>query len=138
MNTNPIIVIDDDDDDLELITQAFEAIKVENEIILFRSADSFLDYIKTTTQKAFFILCDINMSRIGGLELKRMIFEDEHLRLKCIPFIFLSTSSASEAIMKAYSFGVQGYFIKPNSFEELKERLQSIVSYWDDSQHPNR
>jgi CheY-like chemotaxis protein len=138
MNSNPIIVIDDDDEDLELITQAFEELRVTNELILFRSGASFLEFMKTTEQKVFFILCDINMSPVSGLELKRMIFEDERLRLKCIPFIFLSTSGASSAIMSAYSFGVQGYFIKPNSFEGLKRRLQSIMSYWDDSQHPNR
>jgi hypothetical protein len=31
-----------------------------------------------------------------------------------------------------------GFFIKPNRFDELKARLQSIVAYWDGSQHPNR
>ena len=138
MNANPIIVIDDDDEDIEMITQAFKEIKVENDVITFRSGEAFLDFIRTTDQKVFFILCDINMSRISGLELKKRIFEDERLRLKCIPFIFLSTSGASDSIMRAYSFGVQGYFIKPNSFDELKARLQSIVSYWEGSQHPNR
>jgi CheY-like chemotaxis protein len=138
MNANPIIVIDDDDEDIEMITQAFKEIKVEKDVITFRSGDSFLDFIRTTDQRVFFILCDINMSRISGLELKKRIFEDERLRLKCIPFIFLSTSGASDSIMRAYSFGVQGYFIKPNSFDELKARLQSIVSYWEGSQHPNR
>ena len=138
MSANPIIVIDDDDEDIEMITQAFKEIKVENDVITFRSGEAFLDFIRTTDQKVFFILCDINMSRISGLELKKRIFEDERLRLKCIPFIFLSTSGASDSIMRAYSFGVQGYFIKPNSFNELKTRLQSIVSYWEGSQHPNR
>jgi CheY-like chemotaxis protein len=138
MNANPIVVIDDDDEDIEMITQAFKEIKVENDVITFRSGEAFLDFIRTTDQKVFFILCDINMSRISGLELKKRIFEDERLRLKCIPFIFLSTSGASDSIMRAYSFGVQGYFIKPNSFDELKARLQSIVSYWEGSQHPNR
>ena len=138
MNANPIVVIDDDDEDIEMITQAFKEIKVENDVITFRSGEAFLDFIRTTDQRVFFILCDINMSRISGLELKKRIFEDERLRLKCIPFIFLSTSGASDSIMRAYSFGVQGYFIKPNSFDELKTRLQSIVSYWEGSQHPNR
>jgi CheY-like chemotaxis protein len=138
MSANPIIVIDDDDEDIEMITQAFKEIKVENDVITFRSGEAFLDFIRTTDQRVFFILCDINMSRISGLELKKRIFEDERLRLKCIPFIFLSTSGASDSIMRAYSFGVQGYFIKPNSFNELKTRLQNIVSYWEGSQHPNR
>jgi CheY-like chemotaxis protein len=138
MNSNPIIIIDDDNEDLEMMTEAFVSIGIENELIFFRSGQAFLSFMKANDQKAFFILCDINMSPIGGLELQRMIYEDERLRLKCIPFIFLSTSGASDAIMKAYSFGVQGYFVKPNTFEELKSRLQSIVAYWDGSQHPNR
>jgi CheY-like chemotaxis protein len=137
MNSNPIIIIDDDDDDLELITQAFETLKVENEIIVFNESHAFVDYMKETDKKTFFILCDINMSQVNGLELKRMIFEDERLRLKCVPFLFMSTSGASASVMKAYSFGVQGYFIKPNTFDEIKTLLENIMNYWTYSQHPN-
>lgn len=137
MNNNPIIIIDDDDDDLELITQAFEALKVENEIILFHDGHAFLDYIRKTDKKTFFILCDINMVKTGGLELKKLIHDDERLRLKCVPFIFMSTSGASTAIMKAYSFGVQGFFVKPNTFDELKALLNHVMHYWTFSQHPN-
>jgi CheY-like chemotaxis protein len=136
MNSSPIIIIDDDNEDLELITQAFEDIKVENKIITFNDGYAFLDYIRTTDQRAFFIICDINMAQINGLELKKRIFDDERLRLKCVPFIFLSTSGASASVMRAYSFGVQGYFIKPNSFDRLKEMLQHIMLYWNSSQHP--
>lgn len=137
MNSNPIIIIDDDDEDLELITQAFEELKVENEIMIFNDGDEFLDFIKTTDQRTFFILCDINMSKISGLELKQRIYSDERLRLKCVPFIFMSTAGGSASIMRAYSFGVQGYFIKPNSFDEFKELLHNIMAYWNYSQHPN-
>ena len=137
MNKNPIILIDDDYEDLELLKEAFEELKVENEIITFNDGIEFLNYVKSKHNKTFFILCDINMSRINGLELKKRIYEDEELRLKCIPFVFLSTSLASDGIMEAYSFGVQGYFIKPRSFTEIKEMLLFIVNYWNASQHPN-
>jgi CheY-like chemotaxis protein len=137
MNQNPIIIIDDDDDDLEVMKDAFGELKINNEIIVFRNGTSFLEYMKATPMKTFLILCDINMSFITGLELKRRIHEDEELRLKCVPFVFLSTSRASNAIMKAYSSGVQGYFIKPSSFEQIKEMLLAIVNYWKHSQHPN-
>ena len=78
------------------------------------------------------------MSKIDGLELKRKIFEDERLRLKCIPFLFFSTSEASSSIIEAYSFGVQGYFIKPNSLPEYKNMFQAMIDYWGYSQHPNK
>jgi CheY-like chemotaxis protein len=137
MNQNPIIVIDDDDDDLLLMERAFKELKIENEIITFNNGLNFLEYMKSTDIKTFFILCDINMNLISGLELKRRIYEDEELRLKCVPFVFLSTGKASGAIMKAYSIGVQGYFIKPNSFFGIKEMLLAIINYWKHSEHPN-
>ena len=137
MSNKPIIVIDDDDDDLEIIRQAFDELQVENEVIIFNDGFAFLDYINTAETKAFFILCDINMNRIGGLELKKMIFDDDRLRLKCVPFLFLSTIGASPSIEKAYSYNVQGYFIKPVSFDKLKDMLHSMIKYWDYSQHPN-
>ncbi len=138
MSIGPIIIIDDDKDDLDFINQAFLDLKVENEIMFFDDGMKFIDFMKTTDQKAFFILSDINMNKINGLELKKMVFDDERLRLKCIPFLFFSTSGASDSILKAYSFGVQGYFIKPNSLEEYKDMLYSMISYWGYSQHPNK
>lgn len=137
MNNNPIIIIDDDEDDLEFLKQAFIDLGIDNEIIIFSDGHAFLDYMSDTEQKTFFILCDINMAKINGLELKQRIFEDERLRMKCMPFIFLSTSAGSAAVMRAYSFGVQGYFIKPPKYEDIMVLLQKIIAYWTDSQHPN-
>lgn len=137
MNKKPIVVIDDDDEDLEIILQAFSELNIENEIIVFSDGLKFLEYIRSTESGTFFILCDINMSKITGIELKKIIQDDEKLRLRCIPFIFLSTSGASGSIMKAYSYGVQGYFVKPNTIEKWKSMLQAMITYWSESQHPN-
>jgi FixJ family two-component response regulator len=137
MNKNPIIIVDDDNEDLEMIQQAFAELNIENEIIIFNDGLKFLDFLRETQNKTFFILCDINMSVINGLELKQRIYEDEVLRLKCMPFVFLSTSGSSNLVMKAYSYGVQGYFIKPANFQEIKDMLLRIVNYWSYSQHPN-
>lgn len=137
MDKKPIIVIDDDDEDLELILLAFSELNIENEIIVFNEGLKFLEYIRSTEVRTFFILCDINMNKISGLELKKIIYDDEDLRIKCVPFIFMSTSDSSNSVMKAYSYGVQGYFIKPNSMEKLKSMLYSMTTYWSESQHPN-
>lgn len=138
MNKKPIIVIDDDKDDLELMQQAFSELNIDNEIIVFDDGLKFLEYVKATENGTFFILCDINMSKLPGMELKKIIYDDEQLRIRCVPFIFLSTSGASSSIMKAYSYGVQGYFIKPNTLEKLKSILHAMITYWSESQHPNR
>jgi DNA-binding NtrC family response regulator len=135
-NSNPIILIDDDSDDIELFQIAFKEIGVDNEILVFEKADKFYDYITTTMNKAFFVFCDINMSGMSGFELKQKIFDNEEIRLKCIPFLMLSTSGASKHVMEAYSLNVQGYFIKPNSVQGLKDMFDIVVKYWSMSQRP--
>ena len=137
MNTNPIIIIDDDKDDLQFLKEAFSDLEVENEILAFEDGEEFINYMRTTNKKCFFILCDINMNKINGLALKKKIYDDERLRLKCVPFLFFSTSSASDSIMEAYSFGVQGYFVKPASLGEYRHMLKAMITYWGYSQHPN-
>jgi CheY-like chemotaxis protein len=137
MNKKPIIVIDDDDEDLDFILQAFSELNIENEIIVFNNGLKFLEYIKATESGTFFILCDINMSKLTGIELKKIIHDDDKLRIRCVPFIFLSTSGGSNSVMKAYSYGVQGYFVKPDTLPKFKNMLQSMITYWSESQHPN-
>jgi CheY-like chemotaxis protein len=136
MNNRPIIIIDDDDEDLEFIKSAFAELSVENEIIVFDDGFEFLDFIRATEKAVFFILCDVSMAKINGLQLKKLIYDDERLRLKCVPFIFMSTSRASTAVMEAYSYGVQGYFVKPPTFELLKDLMQFIMNYWSHSERP--
>ena len=135
-NLNPIILIDDDEEDIEIFRTGFKELGIENEIIVFNDGNKFYDYISTTRTKLFFIFCDINMNGLNGFELKKKIFDNEELRLKCIPFLMLSTSSASEHIMRAYSLNVQGYFIKPSSVEAIKEMFDIVVKYWEISQRP--
>jgi CheY-like chemotaxis protein len=135
-NSNPIILIDDDVDDLELFKQAFQEIGIENEILIFTDGNKFYDYISVTERKSFFVFCDINMHQINGFELKQKIFDNEEIRLKCIPFLMLSTSSASSSVLQAYSLNVQGYFIKPDSVQGIKDMFDIVVKYWSISQRP--
>ncbi|MDB5249721.1 MAG: response regulator [Segetibacter sp.] len=135
-NSNPIIIIDDDVEDIELFQEGFKELGIENEIMVFTDGNKFYDYISTTDRKSFFIFCDINMNRLNGFELKQKIFDNEEIRLKCIPFLMLSTSGASASVLEAYSLNVQGYFIKPNTVDGIKDMFEIVVKYWSISQRP--
>jgi CheY-like chemotaxis protein len=135
-NPNPIILIDDDIEDIETFQQGFKELGVENEIMVFTDGNKFYDYISTTNRKSFFIFCDINMHKINGFQLKQKIFDNEELRLKCIPFLMLSTSSASQNVLEAYSLNVQGYFIKPQTVQGIKDMFEIVIKYWAISQRP--
>ena len=134
---NPIVIIDDDDEDLELIREAFRELSVKNDRLCFKSAHEALLFLKNSETQPLFILCDVNMHMLSGFELREILHKDELLRLKSIPFLFLSTSDELRGITNAYNLAVQGYFVKPDSFENLVSMLKSIIEYWGYCKHPN-
>jgi CheY-like chemotaxis protein len=134
---SPIILIDDDPDDLELFTDAFRGLDIANEVVAFDNGLDAIEYLKHSGRQPLFILCDINMPKVNGLDLRQKIYDDEILRQRSIPFLFLSTADDRLFVDKAYDLAVQGYFKKPIRFDEIKEMLMSIIIYWRYSHHPN-
>ena len=133
----PIILVEDDEEDQLFIKEALEKLKVDNELIIFEEGVQALGYLNATNQRPFLILCDINMPKMNGLQLRMEINQSDYLRKKSIPFIFVSTAANKEDIEKAYDLTVQGYFQKKHSFESLVEMLKLIVDYWEECKHPN-
>lgn len=137
MMHRPIILIDDDPDDLELFSLAFTELELPNEVIAFDNADKALSYLKASEQRFLFILCDINMPKINGLDLRQKIYDDVVLRQRSIPFLFLSTANDRVFVDRAYDLSVQGYFQKPPFMKDIKEMLMAIIIYWQYSYNPN-
>ena len=135
--TGPIILIEDDPHDLDVIKAALGDNGVENELICFDRAEKALKYLCETTDRPFLILCDIRMQGMNGLEFRDTINDDEYLRKKSIPFVFLTAAVSQEIVDDAYDLTVQGFIAKPDSYEELKKTLDKIVSYWLTCLHPN-
>jgi CheY-like chemotaxis protein len=135
--TGPIVVIEDDADDQEILNEIFKELNFKNEIIYFGEGEEALAYLTTTEIEPFIILSDINMPKLNGIELREKIHTNEDLRLKCIPYLFFTTSSEQKYVVDAYSRSVQGFFVKPNSFDKLKYTIRLIVQYWQECESPN-
>jgi CheY-like chemotaxis protein len=135
--TGPIVVIEDDTDDKEILKEIFKELDFNNEIIFFEDGEKALDYLTNTDTEPFLILSDINMPKLNGIQLREKIHTNEDLRLKCIPYLFFTTSAEQKYVVDAYSKSVQGFFIKPNSFEKLKHSIKIIVEYWQECESPN-
>lgn len=133
----PIIIIEDDRDDQEIFADVFKELDYTNEIIFFGDGEEALLYLADTSVEPFIIFSDINMPKLSGMELRAKIHENEDLRLKSIPYLFFSTVAEQESVVDAYSKSVQGFFIKPSSFGEIKDTIKSIVEYWQKCISPN-
>jgi CheY-like chemotaxis protein len=134
--TEPIIIVEDDVDDQFLLKRIFERIGLDSELLFFSDAKEALNYLQTTRKKTFLILCDINMPGMNGLEFRSRINNDEPLRKKCIPFVFLSTSARQEDVTIAFDMTVQGFFQKEARFEDMEEAIRCIIMYWLKSKSP--
>lgn len=132
----PIIIIEDDADDQELMNEIFRELEVPNLVKFFNSCLQAFDYLLTTIEKPFLIISDINLPVMTGLELYKKIMSNDLLRVRTIPFIFLTTSSDSQTIAKAFEMPVQGFFVKPSSIPELKDMMRMIIDYWKICRHP--
>jgi two-component SAPR family response regulator len=135
--SGPIIIIEDDFDDQEMLKEVFEELKVPNILRFFNSCIDAIDYLLTTIESPFLIISDINLPSMTGIELKQQINNNVFLRKKSIPFVFLSTTPDNYAIATAYNVWVQGYFVKPSRFRELKEMMGCILTYWKFSRQPD-
>lgn len=135
--SGPIVFIDDDPDDQELYCEILKELQLPNKIQSIFNGKDALNYLRHTKDQPFIIFCDINMPQLNGIELRNEINNDEYLKGKSIPFIFLTTAASKDAVREAYYMSVQGFFKKLQSYEEIKDLLQEIIIYWKKCQHPN-
>ena len=136
--TGPIIIIEDDPDDQEIFAEIFTRLNYPNEIIFFSDGEDALEFLNLTKDLPFLILSDINMPRLNGLELKKKIHTNAALQIKCIPYLFFTTSATKDAVLDAYSISAQGFFIKDHSAAELEKTLSLMIEYWKRCHAPNQ
>jgi CheY-like chemotaxis protein len=136
--TGPIIVIEDDLDDQEIMEEIFDRLNYKNKIVYFSEGDKALEYINRTDVQPFLILSDINMPRMNGFELRNKVFTNEQLQTKCIPYLFFTTGANKKSVIDAYAMSVQGFFLKPNSVEELECTVRKIIEYWQECIAPSQ
>jgi len=134
----PILIVEDDEDDQHVYSDVIRSFNKKNEIIFFGEGQLLLDYLNTTHQQPFIIICDVNLPEMSGLEVRRQINESEFLRRKSIPFIFFSTSENITTVRQAYDMTVQGYFVKSPLYDEIVQQLKLIIDYWIACRHPNK
>lgn len=135
--TGPIIIIEDDVDDQEVLEDIFRELNYSNKLIFFGDSQEALDFLTDTEIEPFLVISDINMPKLSGLELREKVINNEDLRLKSIPYLFFSTSAEQKHVIDAYSRSIQGFFVKPKSYDKLKKMMMKIVEYWQECESPN-
>lgn len=131
-----ILMADDDREDRELTKEAFEELRIINDLRFVVDGQELMDYLNRVGKFANpeqsptpdLILLDLNMPRKDGREALEEIKQDPSLRK--IPVVVLTTSKQEEDILRSYNSGANSFVTKPITFEGLVEALKAFEKYW--------
>lgn len=130
-----ILYAEDSLNDVELTLAAFSECNLANEIDVVHDGEEVLEYLffrgryagREKTAPAF-VLLDIKMPKLDGVEVLKLIRESEEY--KNLPVVMLTASKMESDILKSYSLGVNGFVIKPIDFIDFVKAIKSIGFFW--------
>lgn len=135
-NSRPIMLIEDDDMDALVISKAFNELNDTNEVIRKVDGKDALQYLTDqSNQMPCFIILDLSMPRMNGLEFLKVVKADD--TLKRIPVVLLTTSEDKQDIIESYELGAAGYVIKPVGYQQCLGAMRTINMYWKLSRIPD-
>ncbi len=128
-----VLLIEDSPGDVRLTKEALKEGRILNNLHVVNDgveAMSFLkqegDYQRSPTPDL--ILLDLNMPKKDGREVLSEIKSDP--KLKSIPVVVLTTSSAEEDILKSYDLHANCYITKPVDLDQFIGVVKSINEFW--------
>jgi two-component system, response regulator len=132
MTDGTILLVEDNPDDEALTLRAFKKSHIRSEIVVMRDGAEALAYLfdgdGDAVPQPSLILLDLNLPKIGGLEVLRRMRADE--RTQMIPVVVLTSSKLEEDILDSYRNGANAYVRKPVKFSDFAEAVRTLGVFW--------
>lgn len=131
-----ILLVEDNHDDEVLTLRALKRHRIANQIAVVRDGAEALEFLsgrgahsdRDTAVLPQVILLDLNLPKIGGIEVLRRIRADERTRL--LPVVILTSSKEEEDIVGSFTNGANAYVRKPVDFGEFVEAVGTLGVFW--------
>ncbi|MFD8735976.1 response regulator [Streptomyces sp. NPDC059618] len=126
-----VLLVEDDMADALLIEEALSERGARN-LVQVTDGVAALEHLRApATVRPDLIVLDLNMPRMNGRDLLRILKKDESLQT--IPVVVLTTSTAPDDVADAYSSHANAYVTKPVNLEEFEQAVQSIDAFYLDT-----
>jgi two-component system response regulator len=127
-----ILLVEDNPDDEALTLRAFKKSDIRNKVVVLRDGAEALAYLfpgnGDAVPRPALILLDLNLPKVGGLEVLRRMRADE--RTQMIPVVVLTSSKLDEDILDSYRNGANAYVRKPVNFSDFAEAVRTLGVFW--------
>jgi CheY-like chemotaxis protein len=131
-----ILLVEDNESDEELTMRALRKANISNKVVVTRDGAAALDYLfargayagRDTKEVPQVVLLDLNLPKMGGLEVLGAIRADE--RTKLLPVVILTSSREDKDLASGYELGANSYIVKPVDFTQFAEAVRQLGLYW--------
>lgn len=127
-----ILIADDDPDDRMFLEEALQKNGYQHIIEFVEDGEELMLRLKhPEASLPNLLMLDLNMPRKNGFQALQEIKADP--RLRRLPVVVMTTSSADEDVARSYDLGVNSFITKPFNFSRLIEMIGALKTYWLDT-----
>ena len=131
-----VLIAEDDDGHAALIEKNLRRAGMEKPCHRLRDGQETLDYFLGSgnvqlekTLNRYLLFLDINLPRVNGIEVLRVM--KEHEVLKRVPVLMLSTTDDPQEVEACHSIGCNFYLTKPTGPETFTQAITCLSSFLD-------
>ncbi|MFO7189682.1 MAG: response regulator [Pseudomonadota bacterium] len=130
MSEVDVLLVEDNPDDAELTLRALRKSNVAERLLHVDDGAKAIEFLFGGAKPPRFILLDLKLPKIDGLEVLRRVKADA--RTRTIPVVVLTSSKEERDVMASYDLGVNSYIVKPVGFEQYMRTISEVGRYWND------
>ena len=128
-----ILLVEDNPGDVDLTRETLQDCKLLNHMNVVGNGVEAMAYLRREGRyfdavRPDLILLDLNLPKKDGREVLAEIKADE--RLRRIPVVVLTTSSAEKDILETYDLHANCYITKPFNLDQFTAVVRAIEEFW--------
>jgi DNA-binding response OmpR family regulator len=123
-----ILLVEDDPDDVLFMRKAFGRVCPAVSLQVAMDGEAAMEALSMPSKVFSHLLLDLKLPKVSGIELLAWVRSQD--RLAGLRVIVLSSSTEKSDVDQTRALKVDGYYVKPVSFDELVEITRGICRQW--------
>jgi two-component system response regulator len=135
-NVVEILLVEDNMHDAELTIRALNRHHFSNRLVHVKDGAEALNFLfgrgtyegRNIENHPRVVLLDLKLPKVDGLEVLRVIKQDQNLRN--LPVVVVTSSTEDPDMRTAYELGANSYVVKPVEFDAFMNAMSQLGLYW--------